>query len=465
MAEVEIVEICKVVPSKPSSLDHSTTPNFLPPTFFDIRWLRLPPIQTLLFYQLSTPKPFFDSILPRLKDSLSLTLHHFLPLAGTLTWTETSNRPFIQHLEGDSVSLTVAKSNADFFHLSGNHVFCEAKSYHPLVPNLEMSHQRTASLALQVTLFPNHGFSLGLTMNPAILDGQTFSLFIKSWAFICKSLEETQITNGYIPLSPELEPFYDRSQIKDPVGLEEHYTNQWLSLDGPNNKSLILWERKVPPDAVRGTFILTRAKLETLRKLAKDNHTIRVSTFSLACAYTWVCLVKAEDISNEQVHLVLNVDCRSRLEPPLPPTYFGKCIRPICLSAETKSLKGKHGLVLALKTIAEGIKSLEKGILNGAENWLSMLTSFLGNSSSVRSRVYSVAASPRLGIYSADFGWGRPRKVDYVSIDSTGAISVSENVNGDGGVEIGLALKKHHMEAFASLFFHGLDAVNWNSKL
>ncbi|KAL5552550.1 hypothetical protein UlMin_039951 [Ulmus minor] len=441
MAEVEIVEICKVVPSKPGSLDHSKTPNFLPLTFFDIRWLRLPPIQTILFYQLSTLKPFFDSILPRLKHSLSLTLHHFLPLAGTLTWPETSNRPFIQHLEGDSVSLTgqifisnfdiLNKSNADFFPLSGNHVFCEAKSYHPLVPNLEMSHQRAASLALQVTLFPNHGFSLGLTIRTLKLD---------SINDFTPQLEERQITNGYIPLSPELEPFYERSLIKDPVGLEELYTNQWLSLDGPNNKSLILWERKVPSDSVRGTFILTRANSETFRKLGKGDHTIRVSTFSLACAYTWVCLVQAEDISNEQVHLVLN------------------CIRPIYLSAETKSLKGKQGLVVALKAITEGIKSLEKGTLNGAENWVSVLTSFLGNSSSVRS------TSPRLGIYSADFGWGRPGKVDYVSIDSTGAISVSENVNGDGGVEIGLALKKHHTEAFASLFLHGLD-VDWNFKL
>ncbi|CAL9018584.1 unnamed protein product [Prunus brigantina] len=119
-------------------------------TFFDLFWLRFPPFQLIFFYELppsshSTPL-FFDSILPKLKASLSLTLQHFLPLAGSLTWPQTSHKPLLNYVQGDAVSLTIAHySNdhrADYFdHLSSCNEFVEAIKYHPLVPKLAISHE------------------------------------------------------------------------------------------------------------------------------------------------------------------------------------------------------------------------------------------------------------------------------------------------------------------------------------
>ena len=80
-----------------------------------------------------------------------------------------------------------------------------------------------------------------------------------------------------------------------------------------------------------GTFKLPRVKIDKLRQLILVNDVVdhHVSTFCLTCAFTWVCLVKAEvnelnDINN--IHLVFQVDCRSRLVHPLPTTYFGNCV-------------------------------------------------------------------------------------------------------------------------------------------
>ncbi|GMN65929.1 hypothetical protein TIFTF001_035006, partial [Ficus carica] len=117
---VEIVEVCKVA-SPPAA--NVPSPKSLPLTFFDIRWLRFPPNERLFFYEVSTPNisstcDFFHSILPRLKHSLSLTLLHFLPLAGNITWPPTSPKPGVEYAESDGVSLTVATSNADFHRLS-----------------------------------------------------------------------------------------------------------------------------------------------------------------------------------------------------------------------------------------------------------------------------------------------------------------------------------------------------------
>ena len=50
-----------------------------------------------------------------------------------------------------------------------------------------------------------------------------------------------------------------------------------------------------------------------------------------------------------------------------------------------------------------------------------------------------VAGSPRFGVHGIDFGWGKPRKVEIVSVDRTRAISMAESRDGSEGIEIGLA--------------------------
>ncbi|KAF5961480.1 hypothetical protein HYC85_002689 [Camellia sinensis] len=71
--------------------------------------------------------------------------------------------------------------------------------------------------------------------------------------------------------------------------------------------------------------------------------------------------------------------------------------------------------------------------------------------------LFSIAGSPRLEIYNIDFGWGRPRKVEVTSIDKSGAFSLADSRDGNGGLQIGIVLNKHEIEAFASLFASGLD--------
>ena len=60
-----------------------------------------------------------------------------------------------------------------------------------------------------------------------------------------------------------------------------------------------------------------------------------------------------------------------------------------------------------------------------------------------------------------DFGWGKV-KVEILSIDKNEAISMTKSRDGSGGIEVGLALKKHEMENFTSLSFDGLG--NLSSK-
>nr|XP_048328102.1 phenolic glucoside malonyltransferase 1-like isoform X1 [Ziziphus jujuba var. spinosa] len=457
---VKILEVCRVAP--PPDVPNLASPTSLPLTFFDLHWLRFPPVERLSFYEFSSSNtPLFDSIIPKLKHSLSLTLQHYLPLAGNLVWPQDSHKPFIKYLDGDGVSLTIAESNLDFYHLSSNE-FREATECHPLIPHLEVSHEKAAVVALQITLFPNSGFCIGITSHHAVMDGKTSTSFMKSWAYICnKNAGSPDTPPSSSPLPPELIPFYDRTVIKDPAELEVIHLNELLKQDGPNNRSLTLREAQVKPGLVRATFELRREEIEKLRNFVSasqntSKHPVRISTFSLVCGYTIVCLQRAIETRGEISIFLFSVDARSRLKPTIPLTYFGNCITGCPVVAETeKVIREKYGICYAVEAISESIRGLENGVLNAAVPPPRPTND--AKKSERKERMLTVAGSPRFEVYSIDFGFGRPAKVEVTSIDKTGAMSLSESRDGNGGVEIGLVLSMQEMKSFASLFAKVLE--------
>jgi len=62
-------------------------------------------------------------------------------------------------------------------------------------------------------------------------------------------------------------------------------------------------------------------------------------------------------------------------------------------------------------------------------------------------------------LYDVDFVWGRPEKIEIISIDNSSGISmsISKYKDSDGDLEVGLSLPKIRMSAFAAIFDHGLS--------
>ncbi|PSS30517.1 Phenolic glucoside malonyltransferase [Actinidia chinensis var. chinensis] len=441
---VNVLELCKVAPTPPSP--DSTVPTSLPITFFDTLLLRFCPTQRLFFYESPhSTTTFLEIVVPKLKHSLSFALQHYLPLAGNVTWAPDYSKPIIDYVEGNAVSFTVAESEADFYLLSGDN-FRDSQYFNPFLPCLVDTETRVPVLALQVTLFPNVGFSIGYAVHHGVLDGKTTTMFMHSWAFLCAH-------DGDSTLTPELTPFYDRTMIIDPSNLQTTYLNFWLGKDAPNNKSLSLWDLKAPPDTMLGTFILTQANIENIKKWVQfqwekkqlQNQFVHVSSFVITTAYTWVCLVKARQIRGGKVYLAINVDCRSRLKPLIPPTYFGNCITSCNANANSDELTGDDGIAIAVMAIGEAIQGLKDGVLKGKEDLLSRAISI------PPARLFSIAGSPRFEFYKTNFGWGRPRKVETTSIDKTGAFSLSDSRDGNSEIEIGIVLKKHESEKMVTM--------------
>ncbi|XP_004489467.1 phenolic glucoside malonyltransferase 1-like [Cicer arietinum] len=438
---------------------NETSPTTFPFTFFDTLWLRLPPVERLFFYEnpnLSTTF-FFESILPNLKNSLELTLQHFLLLVGNITWPQDSPHPTINYVPSDSISFIVAESNENFNHLCSN--LCEVEKKQPFIPSLKISHEKASIIALQVTFFPNHGFCIGITTHHAAVDGKSSTLFMKSWSYFCSNLVKNTPS---LTLPQNLTPFFDRSIINDPLGINESYSKVWLNFGGEiNNRSLKVWETISAPkgEAIKGFFELSPLHIQKLKKYAQskiEKNKVKLSTFSVTCAYLLSCTIKIENPNSNKVAFIFSVDCRPRLDPPINANYFGNCVLPQLVMAKTEAWLKDDGFISALEGIIDTLNGLENGVLNGAENWYSKMQSTM---SETNGRMFSIAGSPRFEVYNFDFGWGKPKKVDVTSIDKTGAFSLSENKNNDGGIEIGLALNKQQMDHFVQHFSQGLESL------
>ncbi|KAI7756598.1 hypothetical protein M8C21_032369 [Ambrosia artemisiifolia] len=328
----------------------------LPLTFSDIAWFAFPdPVHTLFFYDHPiTQTIFIETIVPTLKQSLSITLQHFFPFVGKLAIFPTSTRiPEIRYVEGDSVAVTFAESDLDFNYITGNHPRECHKFYH-LIPLLgsttKVSDYITIPVfAVQVTLFPNHGIFIGMTNHHNLCDASTRFCFLKAWTSIAQSggSDEPFLANGTLPIYDRLlkYPKIDESFVKNAnvETFDEEYKLPRLS--GPTNE-------------VRATFILTRTKINGLKKLVSTQlpTLAYVSSFTVACAYIWSCATKVE--KDELAAFIFVIDGRSRLDPPIPAAYLGNCVMPCFTLARTTILKSKEGFVTAAKLIGQNLHKM-----------------------------------------------------------------------------------------------------------
>ncbi|KAK8597899.1 hypothetical protein V6N13_095293 [Hibiscus sabdariffa] len=451
MAEssVKVAEDVSYVSPPPGSV--ATTS--LPLVFFDIQFLGSFPFQRLFFYELRHPSSYFyQNTLPSLKTSLSLTLQCFFPYAGSLVFPPPPQIPYILYTEGDSLSFLVNESAADFTHLIGNHArhFQEFQALLPKLPPAVPSggKQKTPLMAVQVTLFPNQGISVGISFCHVVGDGRTLAHFMKSWA----SLQRSRAPD-FTRLNQPLPDFDSRGLIEDPLGLTELFMNRKWNFDDLSDN---------PIDKLQVTYNIKKSQIEFLKDLVKKScnekneseRQIRISTFVVTCAYIWVCLTKlqgtsADDDSDEVSYFFFAVDCRRHLK--LPATYFGNCTIARTVAAKRSELIGEDGFVVAAKAIGREVVELEKRPLEGTGP----------DMSKTRHPPIMVVSSPQFRLYDVDFGWGKPRKTEVASLGSLVFLSLfsiaesREEEEEEGGVEFGLALAPHELDCFNAILDSG----------
>ncbi|XP_062194144.1 malonyl-coenzyme:anthocyanin 5-O-glucoside-6'''-O-malonyltransferase-like [Phragmites australis] len=445
-ARVRVIDRIRVSPP-PSEHEHEHE-HELPLTFFDVAWLFTGPVERLFFFRHPDP----DSTLPLLRSSLSLALRRFYPLAGTIRPSPaTPHAPFLYSYShgADALNFVVAQSDRpdDLDHLVARDPR-DLAWIRPLVPQLPPPGDdgAFALAAVQATVFPGRGLCLGVSVHHAACDDASAMHFVRTWAAACRLGDDSQAA---MPPPPVL----DRSLVADPDDLRGKTLAGMMCLapppppPPPPQEEEEEEERERAP-LVMASFLLTRDQIGRIKDASA-----KASSFVAASALAWVCLLKSGSVgvaAAERSHMLFSAECRWRLTPPLPAEYLGNCLRPCFVEAATADLlsgETADGVAAAAAAIGRAIREMERGVLEGAEGWLGRVLSVLPE------RPMSVGGSPRHGVYDTDFGWGRPARVEMVSVEKTpGTVALAESPEGDGGIEVGVVLPRDAMDAFAACF-------------
>ncbi|KAK6134833.1 hypothetical protein DH2020_031422 [Rehmannia glutinosa] len=352
----------------------------------------------------------------------------------------------------------------------------DADQFYDFIPEMppvkldEQNYKIVPVIALQVTLFPGRGISIGFSNHHSIGDASSIVRFIRAWAEISKFGGDT---DEFLTKQSESSlPIFDRSVIKDPIGIDSIY---WKAIREIPLKS---WSFPLPTNRVRATFILHQADIKKLKDLVLDKKPglVQVSSFVVTASYVWTCFVKSDGklVDGDVLEFFgFPVDLRARIDPLVPESYFGNCLGYGMAKIEHKQLVGEEGFVIRgnlgissheetmarrivrEKAISEEIKNRVNNkdkVLKGAENWMSEFKKY----SEVR--ILGVSGSPKFDLCNADFGWGRAKKLEVLSIDGENySMTLCKSIDSEGGLEIGLSLPKERMEAFAAIFADGLS--------
>ncbi|CAK9319888.1 unnamed protein product [Citrullus colocynthis] len=409
---------------------------------------------------LTSPPCSFSDLIFSLKRSLSAALSHFPALAGRLT-TDPDG----------AIYLVCNDAGVDFIEAKAKHLSLDSVLSPLDVPicfRAFFAFDRTLSYlghnkplaAVQVTELAD-GVFIGCTMNHAVADGTSFWHFFNTFA-------EINLGKGKISKSPDFSrdtAFNSPAVLKFPPGgptatfagnsrLRErifHFSREAIlrlkfRANGGN------FQRKQTDNGNCDAVENFGKQLNDCWKIVngKQNRDVsdgklEISSFQSLSAQLWRSVTRARKLNaTKTTTFRMAVNCRHRLQPPMPSLYFGNAIQSIptvALAGELLSEDlGWCGALLHQNVASHDDATVRRGIAD----WEKEPRLFpLGNSDGAS---MTMGSSPRFPMYNNDFGWGRP-----VAIRSGGAnkfdgkISAFPGREGNGSVDLEVVLAPETM--------------------
>ncbi|CAN8310760.1 unnamed protein product [Cochlearia groenlandica] len=382
---------------------------------------------------------FFDPQV--MKDSLSKVLVPFYPVAGRL------KRDNDDRIEIDCNAAGVLFVVADTPSVIDDFVdFAPTLTLRQLIPRVDYSAciDSFPLLVLQVTFFKCGGVSLGVGMQHHVTDGFSGIRFINTWSDMARGLDLT------IP------PFFDRTLLRarnPPKPAFEHVEYQ----PGPSMK-------KIPPDyssestCTVSIFKLSQDQLAALReKSMEDGNTVRYSSYEMLAGHVWKSVGRARGLPDDQeTKLYVAVDGRSRMQPELPPGYFGNVLftaTPIALAGDLLSKPTWY----TAQVIHDVLDGMDDNYLRSALDHLEMqpdLSALIRGPHTYKCPNLGITSWARLPIYDADFGWGRPIFMGPGGIPYEGLSYVLPSPTNDGSLSLAIGLQSQHMKLFHKFLYY-----------
>lgn len=391
---VHHISECFIKPHNPP--EESKQPFYLTP--WDIAMLSVNYIQKGLLF-VKPPQAtnqvgngFMEILLDRLKNSLSLTLVHFYPLAGRLKTIKGENPPsYSVYVDcNDSPGAKFIYANLDMTVsdiLSQTYVPPFVQSFFDHHKAVNHDGHTLSLLSIQVTELVD-GVFIGCSMSHCLGDGTSYWNFFNSWS------EIFQAKGDSISISISRPPILKR----------------WcpiINLPYTNPDEFI--SRFEAPEVKERIFHFSAESISKLkaRANAECNVTNEISSFQSLAALVWRCITRARNLPSDQTtSCKLAANNRSRLNPPASNNYFGNFIHTLSTSTTAGELL-EHDLGWAGWKVHQAVANFNDKVVRGwLDEWLQsprvyQLDRFLDP------YCVMMGSSPKFNMYGSQFGMGK----------------------------------------------------------
>ncbi|XP_027342904.1 spermidine hydroxycinnamoyl transferase-like [Abrus precatorius] len=441
----------RVIPNEPTP----NGPLWLSESDQMVRWTHA---ATLYIYKANHK----DDAIERMRDSLSMILVHYYPIAGRLRWIQGGRLELDCNAKG--VVLMESESTKRMAEYGD---FSPKEPIEDLIPTFDYTQpiEEIPLLVVQVTRLYDKGVAIGVALSHSLADGFANVCFINTWA---------KLVRGDTLDMDEMFPTLDRS-----IMLKSSYPSFAPRFDHPEMYPLPLMlgksdcmEEKNKSLTV-ATLKLTSQQVEKLKKMANDQTQRKgsrpYSKYEAIVAYIWRCACKARQLDDTQPTQVrFLVDIRNKLNPPLPQNYFGnavaRTVSPMCNVGELIS----SPLSYASQKIRESIEILtneyirsQQDFIRGQEHLDWIRASYIRPK---EDRNAPFDGNPNLGVVSwmsmpwqkADFGWGKPMHFGPGHMWPSDIGVIIGGPNGDGSIIISMHFQVAHMQLFTKFFWQDM---------
>ncbi|CAH8365052.1 unnamed protein product [Eruca vesicaria subsp. sativa] len=407
-------------------------------TTFDLPYLAFYYNQKFLLYKFQNPldleEPTFQNdVVEKLKDGLGTALEDFYQLAGKLA--KDDEGVFRVEYDADDEEINGVEflvAEAPDVSVHDLTVGDGTAQLEELVPYNKISNLEGLSrplLVIQVTLLKD-GLAMGLAFNHAVLDGTATWHFMSSWAEICRGAKTIST-----------QPFLDRAKARD--------TRVKLDLTSPkdpNGEDVAA----APPHLVEKLFKFSDSAIHTIKSRANSvipsDGSKPFSTFQSLTSHIWRHVTLARGLKPEDITVfTVFADCRRRVDPPMPESYFGNMIQAI-FTGTAAGLLAAHGPEFGASVVQKAIVGHDARVIDARnEEWEKSPKIFVFKDAGMN--CVAVGSSPRFKVYEVDFGWGKPETVRSGSNNRfNGMMYLYQGKAGGVSIDVEISLEAHVME-------------------
>ncbi|CAI0628452.1 unnamed protein product, partial [Linum tenue] len=292
-------------------------------------------------------------------------------------------------------------------------------------------------LVVQVTKLKCGGFVLGICISHCLVDGFTATEVVNSWAEIARGLSISTL------------PCLDKRTLlpRNPPKVEFAHP-EFIEMENRSPSS----DQFSKENIVHKVFRFDRETIKELKSRAMEDDgrgaLSKCSTFECLTALVWKARSKALNmVGDQETKLIVPVNVRNKMDPPLPKGYFGNGIASACTTSKVRDLHNKP-FSTTVELVHDSIKMITDARVR---SWID----FYELHRTIHPLAHTMIATTwsRIPFCTTDFGWGDAILMAPVALPCDEMVIFMSDYERDqsGDIRIFVGLPESAMKNFQNL--------------